>query len=176
MRHLGTLFCRSCFCIVDHWGFESLVYLLTTDLSCCLYTHYWLAKSHDGTTGRRLNAWPFQSVDTLLQHDTAPRIKKEEQESMDNRQRLKVKTVGVIGAGVSGVASAIHLRKAGLQVTVFERNPHVGGVWCVVRFFDVTALADFRPGSLTSAHLKMPRIPLRNRRWAIRPSMRPREP
>lgn len=44
-------------------------------------------------------------------------------------QRLDVKTVGVIGAGVSGVASAIHLRKAGLDVTVFERNPHVGGVW-----------------------------------------------
>lgn len=44
-------------------------------------------------------------------------------------QRLNVKTVGVIGAGVSGVASAVHLRKAGLDVTVFERNPHVGGVW-----------------------------------------------
>ena len=52
---------------------------------------------------------------------------------MANRQRLQVKTVGVIGAGVSGVASAIHLRKAGLQVTIFERNSHVGGVWYVVR-------------------------------------------
>jgi len=52
---------------------------------------------------------------------------------MADRQRLQVKTVGVIGAGVSGVASAIHLRKAGLQVTVFERNSHVGGVWYVAR-------------------------------------------
>lgn len=52
---------------------------------------------------------------------------------MANRQHLQVKTVGIIGAGVSGVASAIHLRKAGLQVTVFERNSHVGGVWYVAR-------------------------------------------
>jgi len=44
-------------------------------------------------------------------------------------QRLVVKTVGVIGAGVSGIVSAIHLRKAGLDVTVFERSEHVGGVW-----------------------------------------------
>jgi phytoene dehydrogenase-like protein len=44
---------------------------------------------------------------------------------------LNVKTIGVIGAGVSGVATAIHLRKAGLEVKVFERNPHIGGVWCV---------------------------------------------
>jgi hypothetical protein len=46
-------------------------------------------------------------------------------------QRLNVKTVGVIGAGVSGVATAIHLRKAGLEVKMFERNPHIGGVWYV---------------------------------------------
>ncbi|KAM0710686.1 hypothetical protein Q7P35_001424 [Cladosporium inversicolor] len=44
-------------------------------------------------------------------------------------QRLNVKTVGVIGGGVSGVATAIHLRKSGLNVKVFERNPHIGGVW-----------------------------------------------
>lgn len=46
-------------------------------------------------------------------------------------QRLDVKTVGVIGAGVSGVATAVHLRKAGLDVKVFERNSHIGGVWYV---------------------------------------------
>lgn len=46
-------------------------------------------------------------------------------------QRLNVKTVGVIGGGVSGVATAIHLRKSGLNVKVFERNPHIGGVWYV---------------------------------------------
>lgn len=54
---------------------------------------------------------------------------------MAHRQRLQVKTVGIIGAGVSGVASAIHLRKAGLQITVFERNSHVGGVWYIAKAF-----------------------------------------
>lgn len=51
-----------------------------------------------------------------------------EQQHQD-QQRLNVKTAAIIGAGVSGVASAVHLRKAGLEVTVFERNPHIGGVW-----------------------------------------------
>ncbi|KAI4742251.1 dimethylaniline monooxygenase [Aureobasidium sp. EXF-12298] len=42
---------------------------------------------------------------------------------------MDVKTVAVIGAGVSGVSSAIHLRNAGLEVTVFERGDVIGGVW-----------------------------------------------
>ncbi|RFU25455.1 hypothetical protein B7463_g10880, partial [Scytalidium lignicola] len=42
---------------------------------------------------------------------------------------LDVKRVAVIGAGVSGVASAAHLKASGLDVTVFERTAKVGGVW-----------------------------------------------
>ncbi|KAG9603549.1 FAD/NAD(P)-binding domain-containing protein, partial [Aureobasidium melanogenum] len=42
---------------------------------------------------------------------------------------MDVRTVAVIGAGVSGVSSAIHLRNAGLEVTVFERGDVAGGVW-----------------------------------------------
>jgi cation diffusion facilitator CzcD-associated flavoprotein CzcO len=94
---------------------------------------------------------------------------------MENRRRLQVKTVGVIGAGVSGVASAIHLRKAGLEVTVFERNSHVGGVWWVPRFpVSITSLngTDFRSGSSTSAHPETLRIPLRNLRSETHPSMK----
>jgi glycine/D-amino acid oxidase-like deaminating enzyme len=41
------------------------------------------------------------------------------------------KRVCVIGAGVSGVVAAVHLRAAGLDVTVFERSSVAGGVWCV---------------------------------------------
>jgi monoamine oxidase len=96
---------------------------------------------------------------------------------MENRQRIQVKTVGVIGAGVSGVASAIHLRKAGLQVTVFERNSHVGGVWYVARSFLLIPFlieSDIQSGSSTSAHLKTPRIPPPNLQWAIRPSTKDR--
>ncbi|KAF2222224.1 dimethylaniline monooxygenase (N-oxide forming) [Elsinoe ampelina] len=44
-------------------------------------------------------------------------------------RRLDVKKIAVIGAGVSGVAAAIHLKKAGLDVTVYERTRSAGGVW-----------------------------------------------
>ncbi|KAL1303593.1 hypothetical protein AAFC00_006958 [Neodothiora populina] len=40
-----------------------------------------------------------------------------------------VKKVAVIGAGVSGVSTAAHLKREGLDVTVFERSPQAGGVW-----------------------------------------------
>lgn len=39
--------------------------------------------------------------------------------------------VAVIGGGVSGVSAAIHMKTAGLDVTLFERSPSYGGVWCV---------------------------------------------
>lgn len=42
---------------------------------------------------------------------------------------LKTRTVAVIGAGVSGLSAAIHLKRQGLDVTVYERNSHVGGIW-----------------------------------------------
>jgi cation diffusion facilitator CzcD-associated flavoprotein CzcO len=41
------------------------------------------------------------------------------------------KKVCVIGAGVSGVVAAVHLKAAGLEVAVFERYSVAGGVWCV---------------------------------------------
>lgn len=43
------------------------------------------------------------------------------------------KRVGVIGAGVSGVAAAAYLKAAGLEVTIFERSSVAGGVWYVSR-------------------------------------------
>lgn len=42
-----------------------------------------------------------------------------------------IRRVAVIGAGVSGVLTAAHLKSEGLDVTVFERAPVSGGVWCV---------------------------------------------
>lgn len=40
-----------------------------------------------------------------------------------------IKSVAVIGAGISGVVSAVHLLRAGFNVTVFERTGVIGGVW-----------------------------------------------
>ncbi|TVY45229.1 Flavin-containing monooxygenase [Lachnellula subtilissima] len=40
-----------------------------------------------------------------------------------------IKRIAVIGAGVSGVSAAAHLKAAGLEVTVFERTGKAGGVW-----------------------------------------------
>ncbi|GLZ38899.1 NAD(P)/FAD-dependent oxidoreductase [Actinokineospora sp. NBRC 105648] len=37
--------------------------------------------------------------------------------------------VGVIGAGMSGLLAAHRLTQAGVPVTVFEKNPEVGGTW-----------------------------------------------
>ncbi|KAI0911910.1 hypothetical protein F4823DRAFT_583958 [Ustulina deusta] len=44
--------------------------------------------------------------------------------------RTPIKNVAVIGAGISGVVSAAHLIKEGIEVTVFERTSGIGGVWC----------------------------------------------
>lgn len=43
----------------------------------------------------------------------------------DTQQRK----IAVIGAGISGVSAAAHIKKEGFQVTVFERAPVAGGVW-----------------------------------------------
>ncbi|KAF2474659.1 dimethylaniline monooxygenase [Lindgomyces ingoldianus] len=37
--------------------------------------------------------------------------------------------VAVIGAGISGVVTAAHLKREGLDVTVFERSRVAGGIW-----------------------------------------------
>lgn len=40
-----------------------------------------------------------------------------------------VRTVAVIGSGPSGAPAARHLRDAGLEVRVFERQSLAGGIW-----------------------------------------------
>jgi cation diffusion facilitator CzcD-associated flavoprotein CzcO len=41
------------------------------------------------------------------------------------------KRVAVIGAGVSGVTSAKHLKAAGVEVVIYERSSKCGGNWYV---------------------------------------------
>ena len=38
-------------------------------------------------------------------------------------------TVGIIGAGMSGIAAGHRLGQAGIDYVVFEKNPDVGGTW-----------------------------------------------
>jgi 4-hydroxyacetophenone monooxygenase len=42
--------------------------------------------------------------------------------------------VVIIGAGMSGLAAAHHLRRAGIPFTIVERNDEVGGVWWENRY------------------------------------------
>lgn len=51
-------------------------------------------------------------------------------DNIDASIRLeKVKNVVVIGAGISGIVSAVHLLRTGINVTVLERASDVGGAW-----------------------------------------------
>jgi 4-hydroxyacetophenone monooxygenase len=38
-------------------------------------------------------------------------------------------TVGIVGAGMSGIIAAHRLRQAGIDVVVFEKNDDIGGTW-----------------------------------------------
>ena len=40
---------------------------------------------------------------------------------------MKKQRVVIIGAGLSGLAAAAFLSKAGFQTTIFERTAHIGG-------------------------------------------------
>jgi cation diffusion facilitator CzcD-associated flavoprotein CzcO len=51
---------------------------------------------------------------------------------------VQVKTVAVIGSGISGVCTAAHLLKQNLDVVLFERSSIAGGVW----HFDERPAAD----------------------------------
>ena len=44
-----------------------------------------------------------------------------------------VHTIGIIGAGFAGLATAKTLRELGFEVTVFDRDSEVGGVWSASR-------------------------------------------
>ncbi len=49
----------------------------------------------------------------------------------DNLQGFKV---GIIGAGLSGLAAAVHLKRAGIAFDVLEKNDDVGGCWYENRY------------------------------------------
>ena len=56
--------------------------------------------------------------------------------------------VAVIGAGISGVCTAAHLLKAGIETTVFDRSSTAGGVW----HYDIRVAADQAYPSRAPSH------------------------
>jgi len=46
-----------------------------------------------------------------------------------SEEQLKGFTVAIIGAGMSGLNAAVHLKRTGIPFVVFEKNPSVGGTW-----------------------------------------------
>ena len=48
----------------------------------------------------------------------------------------KPKRIAVIGAGVSGVTTAKHLKASGIDVVVYERSSGCGGVWYACNTFE----------------------------------------
>lgn len=48
---------------------------------------------------------------------------------MEFKQKDPLKKVAIIGAGIAGIGSAKVYKTVGYQVTVFERDCKVGGVW-----------------------------------------------
>lgn len=55
------------------------------------------------------------------------------------RERTPVKgaedfSVIIIGAGISGISTAVELNRTGIRATIFEKNPDVGGTWWENRY------------------------------------------
>ena len=46
---------------------------------------------------------------------------------------VTTKKVGIIGAGIAGLCTAKTFKRFGYQVTVFEKEADVGGVWSASR-------------------------------------------
>jgi cation diffusion facilitator CzcD-associated flavoprotein CzcO len=59
-------------------------------------------------------------------------------------------SVAVIGAGISGVVAAAHLKREGIEVTVFERSSAPGGVWYVFQHFYISSRSNVMKGFTTS--------------------------
>jgi cation diffusion facilitator CzcD-associated flavoprotein CzcO len=49
------------------------------------------------------------------------------------KETTMIRTVGIVGAGFAGLSTAKVLKSFGFDVTVFEKEPDVGGVWAASR-------------------------------------------
>lgn len=65
-----------------------------------------------------------------------PNPRRVEWEHKPAAEALEASSVLVIGTGLAGIAAAIQAKKLGLNVTVIEKNPDVGGTWHENRYPD----------------------------------------
>jgi cation diffusion facilitator CzcD-associated flavoprotein CzcO len=63
-----------------------------------------------------------------------------------------IKTIGIIGAGFAGLSTAKVLKALGYQVTVFEKEPDVGGVWAASRRYPGLTTQNVRSTYALSDH------------------------
>lgn len=66
------------------------------------------------------------------------------------------KTIGIIGAGVSGLVTAKTMREHGFAVVVFEREAELGGVWAATRRYPNVTTQNTRD-TYTFSDFPMPR-------------------
>lgn len=98
----------------------------------------------------------------------------------EQQQRFEgIRSVAVIGAGISGILATKYLLQAGLDVTVFERNKKPGGVWLVCCIYCQIIWLRWRgnPSGCTTrrkllSHLIAPQSPSRRLRLCVRGTRR----
>src|SRR4051812_25771900 len=67
---------------------------------------------------------------------------------------MRDKQIVIIGAGLGGVSAAIMLARSGYQVTICEKNPHIGGK---LNMLETEGFRfDLGPSILTLPHLFRP--------------------
>lgn len=67
-----------------------------------------------------------------------------------------MKSVAIIGAGITGLTAAFYLKRAGQAVTVFEAGPHAGGVIQSIR--QDGFLAEFGPNTILETSPKIAQL------------------
>jgi NADPH-dependent 2,4-dienoyl-CoA reductase/sulfur reductase-like enzyme len=79
-------------------------------------------RNHDGCVSSR-SIKDMANLSNTQSREEAPLISTIVSMSFSSRR------VAVIGAGISGVVAAAHLKKEGIEVTIFERSSAAGGIW-----------------------------------------------
>lgn len=80
-------------------------------------------------------------------------------------QRSSWPRVAIIGAGLGGIATAVRLRQAGIEATIYERRPGIGGTWwdnvypgAAVDTPSIHYSYSFHQGDFSRTHVNQPEL------------------